>query len=70
MDPRLAGRQPRPVSDASNEKLFQSTYITFLSALLKPEPKATRVTQNAVKELHTLLVSVATNSLSSNSEVN
>jgi len=70
MDPRPVGRQPlQHVPAAPDDQQTQSAKFSLLSALLKPDPKATKLTPNIINEFHPLLLSVARDSLSNSPEV-
>lgn len=69
MDPRLAGRAPRSHPGPADDQQMQSAKITLLSSLLKPDPKATKLTPNIINEFQPLLLSIAANSLPNSPEV-
>ena len=69
MDPRLVGRQPRPINRDVDNQQMQSAKFTLLSSLLKPERKATKLTPAVINQFHPLLVAVATDSTTDSPEV-
>jgi len=69
MDPRLAGQPARLPPAALENQQIQAAKLGLLSALLKPEPNATKLTPNIINEFHPLLLSVAKDSLPNSPEV-
>lgn len=69
MDPRLAGRLPRQTPNPLDDPQMQSAKITLLTSLLKPDPKATKLTPAIINHFHPLLVSIAADTLPNSPEV-